>query len=700
MPRPMLFVLPRGRSSRPWPWFCFLLFGVLMHGTLARGGDIYVSPRGNDAWSGKLAEVNPSGTDGPVASLERARELIRAEVRQAETAGPLHVYLRGGLYELSKPLALTREDSGSERNPVMWSSYPREIARLSGGKKIGPFLAVTDASVLTRLPPEARTQVLVADLKQSGISDFGEVAADRRRSELFYRQEPMTLARWPNEGFVKIQAILNLEPFTTHGIKGDRQGKFVYDQDRPQRWQSEPDGWLSGYWFWDWSDGRQRIASIDPLKKTLELQPPHHNYGYRQGQRYFAFNLLAELDRPGEWYLDRERGQLYFWPPGPLQDDVEFSILPTLITLQEAQQVTLRGLLLENTRGTAVTISGGGHVLVEGCRIRNTGGWGVSITGGFRNGVSGCDIHHTGEGGISLSGGDRKSLTAAELFAENNHIHHYARLVRTYRPAVGINGVGNRVAHNHIHDAPHNAIQLSGNEHRIEFNDIHHVCEETGDVGAFYMGRDWTMRGNSIRHNFFHEISGPGLHGAMAVYLDDAASGTTIFGNIFYRASRAAFIGGGRDNLVENNIFVENQPSVHLDARGLGWMHAHVDPGGVMPQRLQAMPYKTPPWSERYPELVTLLEETPAAPSGNKVLRNISVGGTWKHVEAKAEQGIEFRDNLVDVDPRFVNAAERNFALQDDSPAYALGFQKIPIEHIGLLDDESRQWIPAGNPSR
>lgn len=661
--------------------------------TETRTVKIYVSQDGNDAWSGKLSEPNQAGMDGPLATLEQARDRVREEIRNASVAGPIHVYLRSGVYALKKTLTLGHADSGTVANPVIWSSLPGETVRITGGKAVGGFKAVTDAKILKRLPETAGEHVVVADLKKAGITDFGEVAQDRKRSELFYRSEPMTLARWPNSGFTKIRDILAIEPFTSHGIPGDRQGTFIYEGDRPQRWLDDSDGWVSGYWFWDWSEGRQKIRRIDRTAGTIELQPPHHGYGFRKGQRYYAFNLLAELDAPGEWYLDRERGNLYFWPPGPINDNVTFSVLPTLFALQDVSHVTLRGFLLENTRSTAVMISGGEQVVVAGCRIRNVGGWGVSVSG-RDNGVRGSTIHYTGEGGVSLTGGDRKTLTPAGLFAENNHIHHYARLVRTYRPAVGVTGVGHRVSHNHIHDAPHNAILLGGNDHLIEFNDIHHVCEETGDVGAFYMGRDWTERGTVIRHNYFHEIAGPGLHGAMAVYLDDAASGTTIFGNVFYRASRAAFIGGGRDNIVENNVFVECQPSVHLDARGLGWMHDHVDPGGIMRERLQAMPYKSPPWSEHYPELVGILEDTPAAPTGNKVISNISVGGKWKHVDEKGEVGIEFTDNLIDVDPRFVDAPQQNFALRDDSPAWALGFKAIPIGQIGVTEDDTRKWVP------
>ena len=64
-------------------------------------------------------------------------------------------------------------------------------------------------------------------------------------------------------------------------------------------------------------------------------------------------------------------------------------------------------------------------------------------------------------------------------------------------------GVGSRVSHNYIHDAPHAGILLSGNNHVIELNELTRLCLETGDVGGFYMGRNWEERGNVVRYNYF-----------------------------------------------------------------------------------------------------------------------------------------------------------------------------------------------------
>jgi hypothetical protein len=690
------------RTNASILWGSFIFCWVAC--PVSHGADLFVAMNGRDAWSGTLASPNDAKTDGPFATLGRARDAIR-KLRADKTAGAHGVQVRGGNYELGETLALTAQDSGTVESPVVWRNYAEEQVTLSGGRRLSGLQPVTDKSVLERLPEVARDKVKQVELKSAGVSDFGQVAIDGQRLELFLAGRPMQLARWPNADFVRMAEVIG-PPFTIHGLSGVKEGKFTTEEDRLARWTQEPELWMSGYWFWDWSDARQRVKSIDAKSRTIELELPHHHYGYRKGQRYFVLNALSELDVPGEWYLDRQQGMLYFWPPSPSEQQPgadaasndslmpTVTVLPTLISLQDAAWITVRGMILENARAAAVTVNGGEGVRVGGCVLRNTGTWGVTVIGGKNHGVIGCEISETGEGGILLSGGDRTSLTPAGHFAENNHIHHYARLVRTYQPAIGLQGVGQRAAHNHIHDAPHVAILLSGNEHLIEFNDIHHVCNETGDVGAFYMGRDWSMRGNLLRHNYFHHLSGPGLHGAMAVYLDDAASGTTIFGNIFYQAGRAAFVGGGRDNIIDNNIFVECKPSVHVDSRGLGWMSETAAPGGFMHKQLAAVPYQQPPWSTKYPQLVKILDENPAAPQGNKVLRNISVNSVWLALDGGAKAGTLLENNLVDQDPGFKDAAKLDFRLQENSPAFALGFKSIPVERIGLVSDEWRASLP------
>ena len=599
--------------------------------------------------------------------------------------------MHAGRYELAEPLRLDAADGGTPDRPVVWRPHGIDRVVLTGARRIDDLAPVADEAILNRLPAAARGHVLQADLKAVGISDAGSFAGAGNRLEVFHADRPLPIARWPDDGFTTIGDLLGDRPMTDGGQPGNAVGKFTCDTDRLPFWKDEADGWLAGYFFWDWSDSRQRIRHVDPAARSIELEPPHTTY--RSGQRFYAFNMLCELDRPGEWCVDRERGRLFVWlPPGGKA--VTITAIPHLVELAGASHIAIQGLVLEGTRDSLVTITGGTAATVRGCRLRNAGGWGVFIEGGQDHAVRGCDIHEVGEGGAMLSGGDRPSLAVAGHVAENNHIHHYARLQRTYRPAVEVKGVGNRVRHNHIHHAPHNGILLNGNDHLVEFNRIHHVCQETGDVGAYYMGRDWTMRGTVVRHNLFADLTGPGRLGAMGVYLDDCASGITVVGNVFVRACREVLIGGGRDNLVENNLFIDGDPAVEVDARGLGWFAVTVTPGGWMRQRLDDMPWQTPLWTNRYPGLATLLDDQPEAPRRNVIRRNVSVGGTWKRIEPTAEAGVLVEDNLVDVDPKFVDATRGDYRLRPDSPAWALGFQPIPLARIGIVSDAQRRMIP------
>jgi parallel beta-helix repeat protein len=303
------------------------------------------------------------------------------------------------------------------------------------------------------------------------------------------------------------------------------------------------------------------------------------------------------------------------------------------------------------------------------------------------NGIQSCDVYQCGDSGIRLAGGDRKTLAPAGNYATNNSIHDYGRWVRTYQPGISVLGVGNRVSNNLIYNAPHIAVMLHGNDHVIEFNEIHHVCMETIDAGAFLMGRDYTQQGNVIRFNYIHEL---GSGEIQAVYLDDFTSGTMVYGNVIYRVHRGVLIGGGRDNTVQNNIFVECGNAIHLDARGLGWSKKYFDgTDKTLTDGLSAVRYNEPPYSVRYPGLRKLYEKNPALPEGNSIVNNVIYGGKWLELTDGATiDMVRIEGNLYDVDPGFVDMQNRNFQLRDDSPAYRLGFQRIPMEKIGPYPDQ------------
>jgi hypothetical protein len=660
----------------------------------AMASTLFVASDGSDA--------NPGTEEKPFATLERARD----EIRQRKAAGPLPaggitVDVRGGVYELPRPLELTDQDSGTENAPIVYRARQGEVVKITGGRAVSGWKPVTDSAVLQRLDPAAADKVFQADLQTLGITDWEGIGNARTYQsdpglELFFQDQPMTLARYPNTGYLRIADVFDANGVAASGRANTAEGRFVCDDPRPARWAGEKGIWLHGFWVYDWADLRLPLGAVDPAARTISLGAGSgRSFDLRKGQWFYAENVLPELDSPGEWYLDRDAGILYFWPPAPLDTGKSVvSVVRDLIRLDGVSHVIFRGLGIEAGRGSAVVVRGGSNARVVAGTIRNMGNWAVKVYGGTSHGVVGCDICQTGQGGIHLEGGDRKTLTSAGHYADNNHIHHTARWDPVYQQGITVFGVGNRATHNLIHHVPHIAIGFTGNEQTIEYNEIHTAVFQSNDAGAIYTSppdETWSMRGHKIRFNYLHNIHGFEDKGCLGVYLDDCFSSADISSNIFYDVATAILIGGGRDNLMTNNLFINCGRAFSIDARGLGWAKGV---GVFATKELIDLNYKQPPWSVRYPELLNILDDEPLAPKGNVMARNISWGGKWGWTEPKAEPGVKFEDNLIDMDPRFAAQVPADFRLAEDSPALPLGFRQIPFDKIGVYQSEDRATWP------
>jgi len=639
-----------------------------------RPRSLYVATSGND--------TNDGTAEKPFATLERAQDAVRQQRTQGLPDGGVTVWLRDGKYFRTQSFALTSQDSGEPNKPISYQAYPGEHVRLIGGRELRPdwLSPVTQADpAWSRLDAAARGRCLKVDLASRGIVEYGEPL----RMELSLNGELMPLARWPNEGLVRTTSAEN-------------DITFGYDDPRPERWLNAPDAYAAGYWRHGWANRIERIASIDTANKKITLAKSP-SYGIQANKPYYVLNLLEEIDRPGEWYLDREKHVLYFWPPADgLGAEILISTLAQpLISMKDASCIHIEGLTIEMGAGNGIEVSGGHDNLIANGVIRNVRKDGITLSG-QNNGVAHCDIHGIGETGVSLSGGDRRQLISCENSARHCRIHDFGRWERTYAPAIQINGVGCIAANNLLYDGPHSAILFGGNEHLIELNEIHGVCYEVDDAGSIYCGRDWGLRGNIIRHNFFHDIKSnlPGSNGVHAVYLDDCASGITVFGNTFYQISgRAIMCGGGRDNTIENNVIAKCGSAHFTDRRGKVWIDK--DESWKLLDKIKRYNYTEPPWSERYPRLAHILDngyEQAKEPEGCVIRTNIG----WQNKRWLEKNclgacgGFDFytiENNIEDRDPRFVDEQTLDLALGDDSPAYSLaGFQPIPFDQIGPAD--------------
>ncbi len=669
----------------------------------------YVSPLGNDDNSGSIEE--------PFKSIEKAQSAVRIlKQKNGIPQGGITVYLRKGVYPIQRTIRFTGKDNGEEGAPVIYCAYPGEEVLLNGGKVVDNFKPLYDKEAKSRIKAKYHSKIWQADLKALGITNYGKIKPtgfgrkfQPTGMELFFNGAPMTLARYPNEGnWIRIKSVPQTGKLVYAGEKGvirfglpsgRHYGRFVYNGDRPSGWQKDDDIWLHGYWTWDWADSYVKVKRIDTNKKEFILDKPHGVYGYVRNQRYYALNILEEMDSPGEWYLDRHKGRLYFWPPSPIEQGfAEVSVLEDLmVNISNANFIQIEGITFECSRGEAIKIEGGSHNMIDGCTIRNIGSNGIIVDGGHYNGVRDCDIYNIGDGGIIIRGGDRKTLSKGNNFAINNHIYHYSRINKTYRPAINLHGVGNLLAHNCIHDAPHTAVLFSGNDNIMEFNEVYDIAKETRDVGAFYIGRDWTQRGNIIRYNYFHHLHGSGLYGVNAVYLDDAASGTTVYGNIFYQAGIAVFVGGGHDNIIENNVFIRCNPSIHLDARGMNWARKSMQRGGNshMYKKLEAVNFRAPPYSIKYPSLAKILDwGDPCMPRGNIFRTNLSYGGKWRDIDKDADEVIIENNYVEKKVPSSIDVKQGKLYPENEIILKDMNFKKIPFDSIGLYISKYRHSLP------
>jgi hypothetical protein len=566
-----------------------------------------------------VAPATDGGGDGtagkPLASLAAARDAIRA-MRKSRggrlPAGGVRVVIRGGLYPATGTFELAAEDSGTADAPIVYQAQPGETAAFDGGIRIPAWRPISEAKLREKLDPAVRGRVVEAKLKALAVKDLGDPTALRLRPELYCDGLPQTLARWPNEGFVKTGRIL------------DKKGKFQYAEDRAGAWLDEPDVRLYGYWHWDWFEEYQKVASINPAERSFTLAPPYSHYGYREKQRYRAENVFRELDRPGEWYLDRRTATVYWLPPEGVELPKARTTLSVLakpfVSMQNVSHVLLLGLTFQDARGDGVHISGGSDCLVAGCTLRRLGGDAIVVAGGRRHGIFGCTMHTLGCGGMKVAGGDLKTLTPGQHFVENCTVRNISRYKRTYTPAVLLErgGCGNRVAHCLFEQMPSSAMRVEGSDQLVELNVIRHVVQESDDQGGVDMWGNPLYRGVIIRWNRWSDIRGGTHCGAAGVRLDDMISGVGVYGNIFERCGSRLFGGvqihGGKANLIDNDVFVDCPAGISFSRWGRNRWLARIQ--GFLKQA------GDPLQVARYPDLARIKDD----PDISFATRNVFVG--------------------------------------------------------------------------
>jgi len=590
-----------------------ILFGLVCFcfGSSAMATDYYVNPTGNDLWSGTINLPNAVKTDGPFKTLERAKLAIRALKTTNQFTDKVTVTIAGGRYYLNQALNFSLLDSGLPGREVLWQGEPGAQVTISGGIPI----TCTKRNATYWDCPVTTLPV------STTYFDTGRIKGNGPKFELFVNDQKLELARWPDKDWAHIKLPL------------DTNSQFSVMEAMPRLTGDNSNAQVHIFAGNDWYDQYIGISSVDAVNNSIKLSATT-GYPLASGRRFYIQNLASLLNAPGEWFYEAATQKISFIAPTDSTPSVfMLSSLPKILIANGISNVTFKNISFQHSTDAAITIINATNVVLDNLDVNSVGGPGVDISGGQNVQLLNSKINHTGSTAVAVSGGDSLTLKAAGHIINNNYIHHMSTVVMTYKPGIDINGVGITATHNLLEQGPHNAIKIGGNNHLIEKNEIHHFCLQTADCGAVYSGQNWFWRGNAFRNNYLHDIIGYGMNslnlannqvvygsgGARGVYLDDCMSGFEVSGNIFENAgSMALQIGGGRDNIIANNVFSTNEFAILLDNR---WPTFNWD---LYQSKLDASPYKTAIWQQKYPQLAAPMHNK-TWPEGNRIERNIII---------------------------------------------------------------------------
>ena len=573
-------------------------------------------------------------------TISDAVGLVTEWRRRAGYSPETDILLRPGTHRIASPLRLGPDLSFTRFR----SADPAHPARIDGGINIpardfgrlgecGEGLAYA-----SRIPESVRGSVRTVDLKRYGIRRE-DVPSLSDRSGFGIQGTGVVLGPASAEAYEFMPSVAGKSLRFARYPDGENEmlptggGKIAEERDGgmnllrfplPKENAEELRGWKSfdgvrvfGYFRFLWQMFYCDASGFDAENDALLISAPTDSTA--AGLGYYLYNAPEALTSPGEFCIDGD-GVLYFLPCGGFEEnglDLSFSRGP-MFSFENASDVSFENLTLANTSG-AVLRWNGDRLFVGGCEFRNVGSQAVYALG-CQNTVRDSRFEEIGWGCVLLAGGDPIALRSGENIVAGCHFTRWGQIKRTYAPAVCFDGVGSCVLGCVMHDAPHAAVSYLGNGHLIEKNEIYDVCTYSDDCGAIYTGRRYDCGGTAIRYNYIHDVVPPDPKlGAMAVYLDDCDSWQAVYGNIVRRVrGHGMMIGGGRENYICDNLFIDCTNALQYDARGWSgrFQEGHwYDCNEYSLRMLRLKPFFSARWEEKFPRISTMsLELFPEDP--------------------------------------------------------------------------------------
>lgn len=709
------------------------------------GQKIFVSTVGDDSGDGSEEE--------PLRTLEKAIDVAN-EMRE-DSDKLIEILLREGTYSVTNTIKII--NSQKDDSLLKISAYQDEKVTINAGVDI-PLSAmnIADSDFTNAIidKPNAGS-ILQYNLKDAQIEDLGEISlrghliSDEKeaQAELSLNGEVQKLAGWPNGEYTGLIKPTDSNEYGKRTKSGIANGcSFQVNYDRPSQWSKPEQAWLSGTIGPNYEFDYYPVSRFDSEEKRVYLSRGALEKYYTEP--YYRFeNVPEELDEPGEYYIDRQSGMLYFYPPEDAPKDSVLTITmstPTLdvsgkapnsmFRIENSKNIVFENLIFKGGRGSAITGKNNSNIQFINCEINSFGENGIRFDASTDIKISDCKIHDVGQDGILfVSCGNYKTLSPSNIVVSNNDIYNFARLERSYKTGIdfGYRCVGATAANNHIHNGPHAGMIFYGVNNDIYGNEFDNLVTEFSDMDALYCNNSnypWE-RGNKIHNNYFHDIGKSSMNGrhqinVRAIRTDNRGCGLNIYENLFYNIGDGgngngnngigAITAEGTRNRIFNNLFVdcneayfntlqykeiENAddgtlyPDTVINSSGVEV--ANTINGAKVADLKKQMENYLPVYGKQFPELYKYFYEHPNMSKTNEFKNNMIINiaiplsnfnGTQNEEGFRGSQMLTAASgNYVSTsDPGFVSYDNGNLELSSSATLLVEGLPKFEMSSFGI----------------